>query len=400
MQVLVGRERSTQIANGVSGSGTPHVVRHDVAAVKRDLQVDVVCGRDDPDWDLFLMRTSGASHVQSSLWGELKKQQMAYCVVRVSIRRAGQIVAGAQMLVRHVACVGRIAYVPKGPVVGENDLEISHALLEALKSVARSERIRLLIVQPVDPDLAQRLPGRGFSRSPLEISLNATCVLDLSESLEELLARMKPRTRYNIGLARRKGVKMRQGAESDLPEFYGMLVATGRRQGFPVYPQTYYHHLWRLFGERGLMRIGLVECQGEVVAGQLAICFGDTVVNKMSVWSGNHANHRPNEFLQWCAIEWAKEQGFRWYDFDGIDPAAARAVLEQGSLPEHWHQTVASFKLGFGAQPVLFQGTFDYVSSPALRWAYRTLISPVLGAQRVRRVVYHLRTRRAKAQGK
>jgi lipid II:glycine glycyltransferase (peptidoglycan interpeptide bridge formation enzyme) len=261
--------------------------------------------------------------------------------------------------------------------------------------MAREENVRLLLLQPSGRDhaLAEYLPEFGFSASPFELSPAATCVLDLTRNLDDLLADVSARKRYNLRLAQRKGVVIREGSERDLETFHRLLAATGRRQGFEVYSAEYFRCLWRTFSERGCVRLAFAECQGEAVSGQLSVAFNDTVINKMSAWSGAWGQLCPNELLQWTTIEWAKASGFRWYDFEGIPTEAAQALLRNEPLPARFANTVGSFKLGFGARPLLLPRTYDYVPGPVLRRVYRSMISKTARSPWLRNAAYRLRTR-------
>lgn len=54
-----------------------------------------------------------------------------------------------------------------------------------------------------------------------------TIVVDLCRTEEQILASMKPKTRYNIGLARRKGVEVREMGPEALSLWY---TSTRRRR--------------------------------------------------------------------------------------------------------------------------------------------------------------------------
>jgi len=100
-----------------------------------------------------------------------------------------------------------------------------------------------------------------------------------------------------------------------------------------------------------------------------------TVLAKRGGWPGRHGRRHPNRVLHWTVIKWAKAQGYRHYDFEGIDLRAARAIVHGKPLPDSLQQTPTSFKLGFGGQVTLFSEAYDYVYNPFLRWAYNT-VSP------------------------
>jgi lipid II:glycine glycyltransferase (peptidoglycan interpeptide bridge formation enzyme) len=143
----------------------------------------------------------------------------------------------------------------------------------------------------------------------------------------------------------------------------------------------------------GYVKLFVAEYEGEVVSAQLAVPFGDTVINKMSVWNGRYGEHRPNEALQWAAIQWAKMQGYRYYDFEGIKPSAAEAMINEEPLSDSLKQTVTSFKLGFGGQAVLFSGAYNYLYNPLFRWAYVEAFPRIRNLRPVKRLIKRIRTR-------
>jgi lipid II:glycine glycyltransferase (peptidoglycan interpeptide bridge formation enzyme) len=129
------------------------------------------------------------------------------------------------------------------------------------------------------------------------------------------------------------------------------------------------------------------------VAAVVAIPFGDTVIYKRGAWSGRQGNRRPNEVLHWTAIKWAKAQGYHYYDFEGIDPRAARAIVHGEPCPDSLTQSVTSFKLGFGGQVTLFPGAYNYVYNPFLRWAYNTVFPKIASWSVMENALNRLHTR-------
>jgi lipid II:glycine glycyltransferase (peptidoglycan interpeptide bridge formation enzyme) len=71
-------------------------------------------------------------------------------------------------------------------------------------------------------------------------------------------------------------------------------------------------------------------------------------------------------------MKWAKEHGFRYYDFEGIDATVARAKVDGCDVPDGANDGVTSFKLGFGGDIRILPEAHDYVFNPLARWAYRT----------------------------
>ena len=187
---------------------------------------------------------------------------------------------------------------------------------------------------------------------------------------------MKQKTRYNIRLAQRKGVTIREGGIDDLAIFYELSQITAARDGFGIHTLAYYEAAYRFFAPDGCaLLIAEIQAeskgQPEPLAALMVFRQGETAYYLYGASSNRHRNLMPAYLLQWAAIEWAKRQGCGRYDLWGI-PDAEPAVLEAEFTNRHdglWG--VYRFKRGFGGQVVRSLGAFDYVYRPALYRAYR-----------------------------
>lgn len=341
-----------------------------------DYNLAVAGDLEDPEWDTFVVEAAGGHYTQTSLWAQLKAS-LSWRTIRIKARNGGRIVGGAQVLIRAAPLVGSVGYVTKGPLLSVSDVRLEDVIMEQIHRVREEYRIGYLVIQPPNngQGLSVRMPTWGFSESLLAFAPApyTTVRIDLERSTEDIQARMRSKTRYNIRLAGRRGIKVREGTEQDLSDFYRTLCATRERQGFVEYSEDYWNRFYRLFGARGYAKLFLSEYEGKVVSSVLLASFGDTVVYKKGGWMGSHKNLHPNELLHWEAIQWAKRQGYRYYDFEGILPDAAKAIQHEGSIPKAYLGTVTWFKVGFGGEVALYPGPFDYFNSPVLRWIYSTL---------------------------
>jgi len=326
-------------------------------------------------WNSFAEESPQSHVLQSSQWGQLK-ERFGWQVARVAIEDQGQWLAGTQVLSRSLG-PKTIAYVPKGPITDWADAEATQALLEALHRLCRQRRAILLKIEPDladDPTLAQKLTTLGFRPSPQTIQPQCTILLDLTPASEDILARMKSKTRYNIRLAARKGVTVREGTAEDLPDFYRLMQTTGERDGFGIHSESYYETAYQLFVPQGFAKLFLATFEDRILGGIMAFAFGQRAWYMYGASSGEHRNLMPNYLLQWEAIKWAKERGCLTYDLWGI-PDEEKATLEREFLKRSdglWG--VYRFKRGFGGQVVRYLGAYDYVYSPLLYWLYNKLV--------------------------
>ena len=348
----------------------------------------------EPEWDDFLARTPGGHHVQTSLWAQVKGAQ-GWRALRIIASRSGQIVGGVQVLLRPFKGLGMVGYAPKGPMVASDDPALASQIIQALRRMAKEQGILYLLVQPpVKGDVVEAcLPQEGFHQTGIEIAPTATTRVDLRPDLDSILARMRKKTRYGIRRSTAAGITVRLGSREDLPAFHRLLSATAQRQGFTPFPLSYFIHMWDILHPRGQLQLFLAEYQGEPVSAHVAVTFGDTLLSKQGGWSGEHGKHRPNEALEWGTIQWAKAAGYRYFDMEGIDPAAARAILEGRPLPPALRQTPTSYKLGYGGEVVMFPPAYGYISNSVLRWIYAAAFSGIARSPLMQQALDRLRVR-------
>jgi peptidoglycan pentaglycine glycine transferase (the first glycine) len=333
-------------------------------------------------WNAALARLPHAHILQTWEWGETKAQT-GWAARRLLFLDGDVPCAAASFLVRRLSRFPlAVAYVPRGPALDYADAPLLDAVLARLEDEAR--RARAIFVK-VDPDVrADSAEGaaaqgvlrrRGWRPSAEQVQFRNTVLLDLAQDEDAILAGMKPKTRYNVRLAQRRGVRVRAGDEDDLPTFYRLYAHTGRRDGFLVRPYPYYKAVWTTFLRAGLARLLLAEAAGEVVAGLILFRFGETAWYFYGASSDSHREHMPNHLLQWEAIRWAKAQGCRRYDFWG----APDVLSEKDPM---WG--VYRFKEGFGGEFVRGLGAWDFPVSRPLYWLYTVAMPQVLAVMRRR----------------
>jgi lipid II:glycine glycyltransferase (peptidoglycan interpeptide bridge formation enzyme) len=325
------------------------------------------------EWDRFLENYPDAHILQTTAWGALKAA-FGWEVVRVAVNgEAGWI--GAQILFRRLPFGARLAYIPKGPVpicdeASFNRLDVS-GWIKLFEEVDRICRQKRAIFLKVEPDLLQEqvegIPN-GFRDSPHSIQPPRSILVDLTGSEEELLARMKQKTRYNIRLAQKKGVKVEKSTDVNL--FYRLMEITGGRDRFEVHSLAYYQRALALFGGRGSCRLLVAEYEGVPLAALIAFAHGERAWYFYGASSSEHRELMPAYLLQWEAMRWARDEMRRQYDLWGVPD-----VSEQ-ELEAHFNQRseglwgVYRFKRGFGGKLTRTAGPWDRVYQPALYRLY------------------------------
>ncbi len=176
---------------------------------------------------------------------------------------------------------------------------------------------------------------------------------------------MKSKTRYNIRLAGRKGITVREGTPEDFAAIATMYEETATRDGFTIRPLPYYLDAWQSLYDAGMAMPLIAEYEGAPVAAVVLVRFGQRTVYMYGASSERERQRMPNYLLQWEAIRWAKEQGSTVYDFWG----APSEFVEDDPLWGVWR-----FKDGFQGDVVWHIGAWDYPARPLLYTAYTRLL--------------------------
>jgi len=319
------------------------------------------------DWDAFMAWAPSGHLLQTWAWGDLKAE-FGWRPVRIAVERDGEIAAAAQMLLRR-SPLGPFAYIPKGPVLDPLDAAVSRALVEAIHRAARRQRAILVKVEPDradTPEARRWLAEMGFRRSRQTIQPRRTILVDLTRDEETILKEMKSKTRYNIRLASRRSVSVREGTADDLDAFYQLMRTTGQRDGFGIHSRDYYAQAWRRFRQDDRVKLLLAVYRDALLAGEMVFSFGRKAWYMYGASSNEHRNLMPNYLLRWEAMRLAKGKGCQTYDLWGI-PDLDEEVLEATIRDEEQPHPSSSAlwglyrpKRGFGGQHVRYVGAYDF----------------------------------------
>ncbi len=177
---------------------------------------------DPRHWDALLHSLPTPHLLQSWTWGELKSR-FGWTPVRFAWTDPAGAARGAAQLLYRTERGLTLAYCPKGPVVDWTQPALREQVLSDLIGQARDRGAFVLKIDPEVPygegpgsAVEAELTGSGWRRAPDPAQFRNTLLLDLRLSEEALLAGMKQKWRYNLRLAQRHGVLVREGSPRDL----------------------------------------------------------------------------------------------------------------------------------------------------------------------------------------
>ncbi|MEW6241390.1 MAG: peptidoglycan bridge formation glycyltransferase FemA/FemB family protein [Chloroflexota bacterium] len=315
------------------------------------------------EWRSFVEAHPELHLLQTAEWGELKSA-FGWEPVRVI---NGEL--GAQILFRKLPFGLTIGYVPKT----DSRQWTTDSYIWREMDIACKKRHAVFCKLELDmwessltsrPSPSGR--GVGVRVSPHNIQPPRTLVVDLRGTEDEILVRMKQKTRYNIRLAEKKGVTVR--AWDDLPAFHKMMLVTGGRDNFGVHSLEYYRRAYELFHPTDMCALLVAEYESKPLAALMVFAHGQRAWYIYGASNDEERNRMPTYLLQWEAMRWARSKGAEEYDLWGV-PDEDEATLEANFESRRdglWG--VYRFKRGFGGELKRAAQAHDRVYMP---WLYR-----------------------------
>lgn len=275
----------------------------------------------------FVKNHSKGHFCQSEMWAKLK-DNWKHEIVTVNDEN-GNIKGSMSVLIRKMPMVPySMMYAPRGPVCDIHDKDTIRELTDKIKILAKKYRA---YVFKVDPDVGiedkafmdimkecgykLQKTGKNFEgiQPKFVFRLN---VKDKTE--DEVFAGFHTENRRKIRIARDKmGVDVKIGTREDLPKFHEIMLETGLRDKFVIRNLDYFQKMYDAFAPDNL-RLYCAYLDGEMIAGTIAILYGDKVWYLYGASSNNHRKAMPNYLLQWEMIRWAIEEKCTIYDFRGV----------------------------------------------------------------------------------
>ncbi|MEK9135337.1 MAG: peptidoglycan bridge formation glycyltransferase FemA/FemB family protein [Patescibacteria group bacterium] len=315
------------------------------------MEINFIDKNKKEEWNEFLIKNKG-SFLQSFEWGELQKK-----VERLEISKAGKKLLQAQIIKEKVPFFSYF-YIPYGPVYNQDiSLEEKRESFIALtENIAKKEKAVFLRLEP-----SVFLPETDIFNSKTalrRIQPKKTLILNLEKPEEEILESIHKKTKYNIKLAERKGVKIRV-LDDYSNIFFNLLKKTKERQNFISYSEEHYKELFKIKSKDFKVKMFLVEYQNKVIVASIVVFFGDRVTSLHTGSGHEYRALKGPDLLRWEVIAYGKKLGYKVYDFWGID--------------DEKFPGVSNFKRGFGGQEIEYPLGVDIIFNNAQYQIYKAM---------------------------
>lgn len=308
--------------------------------------------KDEEEYSDFLEKHERCNFQQSLEWAKVKQSWKREVILAEDTN--GKINGSLMVLVRKIPFFGNIMYSARGPVCDIHNIEVIRQITEGAKELAKKYNAIVLRIEPDiksnDTDFRNIMLELGYSIKDDaknfrdEIQPRYVFRLDTKNKTEdEIFKNFHQKTRYNVRLATKKGVTVKEGTREDLKDFHKIMVTTGIRDGFITRPLEYFEKMYDCLGPEH-MKILMAYYDGKPISGVIPIMYGNKTWYLYGASSNEHRNLMPNYLLQWEMIKIAISRKSDIYDLRGVPGIADDS------------NGLYRFKKGFGAEYTEFIG--------------------------------------------
>ena len=334
------------------------------------MQTRLLGAGDEAQWAALVVASPHSGVMQTPAWGRVEARR-GCSVLRLGLYDEGDLVGGAQFYGPPAGTPRGLGFlhVPHGPVLPWDDQRRAARGLGLLRERALEVAVGSVIGVHIEPWLAHVLPStsggwaryvappvpralRNYERAQIDTLPLHTLCLDLRKGEAGLLAEMHPKTRYNIGLAARRGVSVRRGAATDLSLFYRALSEAARRDDFRLEDLEFFRALLEELVPGGLAQLLIAEHEGDALGALLLTTCGARATYLYGATTDAKRTLMGGYALQWGAIQAALTAGCSVYDFYGYEPFG---------LPDHQYASFSEFKRKFGGYVERNIGAYAHV---------------------------------------
>ncbi|MBR3697119.1 MAG: peptidoglycan bridge formation glycyltransferase FemA/FemB family protein [Clostridia bacterium] len=326
---------------------------------------------DKEEYKNFLCNHERCNFQQSLEWGNVKEAWIKQVILSTDDNE--KIIGSLCVWIRKIPLFGNIMYCARGPVCDIHNEDVLRDLTEGANELAKKYNAFVLRIEPDiikdDEEFRKIVTKIGYKikddakNFKDEIQPRFVFKLDIKgKTYDEILKNCHQKTRYNIKLASKKGVIIKEGEREDLKDFHKIMIETGERDNFIIRSLSYFQKMYDELVPQGHMKLLMAYYEDKPIAGIIPIIYGKTVWYLYGASSNNYRNLMPNYLLQWTMIKQAIDMQADTYDFRGVS-----GVVDEN----HPQYGLYRFKKGFGAEFTEFIGEVYIAYKPIKYMLYK-----------------------------
>ena len=321
------------------------------------------------EWEYLVKNNTASGFMQSFFWAEFRTM-LGWETYKIGIEESNKLTGGAIVAKYSHYPYGNFLSIAEGPVISYDDPlaeRMFHRFIQEVDTIAdlsgeyRSSHLSIEPKLHAVPSYFSR-----FVKSPTDQQPFRTLLIDLTPSEKEILTQMKPKGRYNIGVAQKHGVTVVEKNIADgIKDFVLLYHEFVDRMKFAPKDDTYFNCLALVLQKEGNASVYHAMYQGKILSSAIVIDYGSMTTYLFGASSDAKPSVMAPYLLHWEILRAAKKRKQKWYDFYSLVP-------DQNDTSHPWYG-YSQFKLKFGGEVKQYIGAYDFIYNAQLYKKYLTI---------------------------
>lgn len=283
---------------------------------------------DVPQWNELLIRSEICDAFQTYEWARALRNSLGVQPYFLTVYDNGHPIGGVMFLKKKVLGILSTYEVRGGPLYsGANRSRVMKHILRTLGEKRKKSAYMLFVPYPgANLSFAEMFKKEGYH--PI---IFRTLIVDLSRPIDDVWKALDKDARRGVRKAKRLGVEASvANTAKEWKEYYDLHLVHAQEKHYPPEPQSFYEEMFELH-RRNMCRLFVSKLEDRIIAGTLCLVYRENLVGIRGASSDAFRKFQPNNLAHWKSIEWAKENGVKIYDFDGLpleQTAYLRGVYE------------------------------------------------------------------------
>ena len=270
---------------------------------------------DIQQWNELLMKSEICDAFQTYEWAQVLRNSLGVEPYFLMVYDDGDLVGGVMYFKKKALGMLGSYEVRGGPLCSDaNKLRVMKSILRVLGERRKKAAYMLFVPYPLtNLCFAQLFKGEGYH--PIVFR---TLIVDLNRPLDDIWTALDKYARRGVRRAKKLGVEASVAStREEWEEYYRLHLIHAREKDYPPEPRSFYEEMFRLHGKK-MARLFVSKLENRIISGTLCLIYRENLVGIRGASLDEFLNYQPNNLAHWKSIEWAKENGVKIYDFDGL----------------------------------------------------------------------------------
>jgi hypothetical protein len=301
-------------------------------------KVEISHNTDKNSWDKMLLKSNFTYTYQTMSWQKMFEKVYNSKPIFISVTNSSNEVVGQLAGIIHHEWfwrnsnifsknignffnLGKVLHWFYGPIIHDKSNEnlIMEKILSSIDKLAFTNNVEM--IRGLSSPLSNSFGLKKFSEFNYKMHKGTTFIIDLEQGEDQIYNSLKKDMRYDVRRAEKKDFEFEIVTNKEsLTEFQEINLQVSKLQGKKIIRDpSFFDEHWKLLHKEGFEQLLVTRQNGKNVGGILTLVFNGNVIQH-ALTNLPNSDELVGTFLTWNTIKWAIKNGYKTFDFAGVNP--------------------------------------------------------------------------------